>query len=342
MGLTDLRELLVRHDASFEELRGRCAVDAFNTLYQFISTIRGPTGEPLQDSQGRVTSHLSGLFYRTCSFLEKGVQPAYVFDGEPSPLKNRVIAERKARKAEAREARERALKEGDLEQARSLAQRTAHLSGEMVDESKELLRLLGVPWVQAPGEGEAQCAFMSSPDGGEVVRFAASQDFDALLFGAPKLVRNLAISGRRKLPRREAYVDVLPESIDLKESLDALEISREKLVWIALLCGTDFNEGVHGIGPKKGLKLVKENDSFDSILKSIGEEMDWKPVFNEFVKPRVAKVKDSELRFAEPDRDGVITFLLERDFSRERVEAALKRAFKEPFGTKQEGLGAWT
>ena len=338
MGLTDLRDIVVRHDASFEELRGRCAVDAFNTLYQFLSTIRGPTGEPLQDSTGRVTSHLSGLFYRTCSFLERGVQPIYVFDGVPSPLKNRVIAERKARKAEAREAREKALREGDLEQARSLAQRTAHLTGEMVEESKALLALLGVPSVQAQGEGEAQCAKMA---GDGVVRFAASQDFDALLFGAPQLVRNLAISGRRKLPHRESYVDVLPELIDLKESLAALGLSREKLVWIALLCGTDFNEGVHGIGPKKGLKLVTEHDSFEAVLGAAKAEMDWTPVFDEFMKPRVAAVKESDISFSEPDREGVAKFLVERDFSRERVDAALKRAFKEPFGTKQEGLHQW-
>lgn len=338
MGLTDLRDIIVRHDASFEELRGRCAVDAFNTLYQFLSTIRGPSGEPLSDGSGRITSHVSGLFYRTCSFLERGVQPIFVFDGEPSPLKNRVIAERKARKAEAQEALEKALKEGDFAQARSLAQRTARLTEEMINESKELLRLLGVPSVQARGEGEAQCAAMAAQG---AVRFAASQDFDALLFGAPRLVRNLAISGRRKLPHREAYVDVLPELIDLEESLNALALNREKLVWIALLCGTDFNEGVHGIGPKKGLKLVKENDSFDAVLRAAKAEMDWKPVFNEFVKPAVARVAENEIEFAEPDKEGVTRFLAERDFSSERVEAALKRAFREPFGTKQEGLGNW-
>ncbi|MFH0973253.1 MAG: flap endonuclease-1 [Candidatus Micrarchaeota archaeon] len=338
MGLTDLRDIIVRHDASFEELRGRCAVDAFNTLYQFLSTIRGPSGEPLQDSTGRITSHVSGLFYRTCSFLERGVQPIFVFDGEPSPLKNRVIAERKARKAEAQEAFEKALKEGDFAQARMLAQRTARLTGEMVEESKELLALLGVPSVQARGEGEAQCAAMAAQG---VVRFAASQDFDALLFGAPKLVRNLAISGRRKLPHRETYVDVLPELIDLQESLDALGLNREKLVWVALLCGTDFNEGVHGIGPKKGLKLVKENDSFDGVLRAAKAEMDWQPVFNEFMKPRVDKIKEKDLAFNEPDKEGVARFLAQRDFSSERIDAALKRAFREPFGTKQEGLGNW-
>ncbi len=338
MGLTDLRDIIVRHDASFEELRGRCAVDAFNTLYQFLSTIRGPSGEPLQDSTGRITSHVSGLFYRTCSFLERGVQPIFVFDGEPSPLKNRVIAERKARKVEAQEALEKALKEGDFAQARMLAQRTARLTGEMVEESKELLSLLGVPSVQARGEGEAQCAAMAAQG---VVRFAASQDFDALLFGAPKLVRNLAISGRRKLPHREAYVDVLPELIDLQESLAALGLNREKLVWIALLCGTDFNEGVHGIGPKKGFKLVKENDSFDATLRAAKAEMDWVPVFEEFMKPRVDKIKEKELAFNEPDKEGVARFLAQRDFSSERIDAALKRAFREPFGTKQEGLGNW-
>jgi flap endonuclease-1 len=134
---------------------------------------------------------------------------------------------------------------------------------------------------------------------------------------------------------------VLPEIIDLKESLDALGLTREKLVWIALLCGTDFNEGVRGIGPKKGLKLVREHDSFDAILRAIGAEMDWKPVYAEFMKPRVERVKEKDVAFNEPDKEGVARFLKEREFSRERVEAALKRAFREPFGTKQEGLQQW-
>lgn len=338
MGLTDLREILVRREASFEELRGKHAVDAFNTLYQFLTIIRQPDGTPLMDSNGAVTSHLSGLFYRTCGFLEKGVQPIYVFDGEPSAFKKKTIAERSERKREAEEALAKAREEGRIEEAGLLAQRTARLTAEMVGESKELLSLMGLPVVQAPSEGEAECAFLCEK---RLVESTCSQDFDALLFGTPVLVRNLAIAGRRKLPRRNAFIDVVPERISLKESLGALDIDRKKLVWIALLCGTDFNEGVKGIGPKKGLALAKKHSSFRAILSELGTEIDWEPIEELFLHPPAVEPKKNELVFHEPQKQKIIDFLVARDFSRERIENALARAFREPLGSEQKGLKKW-
>ena len=336
----DIHPILVGRERSLQELGGKTlAVDAFNTLYQFITIIRQPDGTPLMDSRGRITSHLSGLFYRTCNLLEKGIKPVYVFDGEPSPLKHRTIAERSQAKQEAEELRKKALEEGEEEQAAVLSQRTARLTEENVVESKHLLELMGLPWVQAPSEGEAQCSAMAA-DG--VVYAAASQDFDSLLFGAPLLVRNLTIAGKRKLPRRNAFVEVVPEEYSLQENLDALGITREKLVWIGLLCGTDFNEGIHGVGPKKSLKLVREHDSFDSILSVLGKEMDWRPVEKLFLHPPSVRVSKSQLHFREPDRAALVQFMCdEHDFSRERVESAFAKAFKEPQSSEQSQLKKW-
>ncbi len=334
----ELKDIITKHERTFEELEGKMAVDAYNTLYQFVSIIRQPDGTPLMDSKGRITSHLSGLLYRTCNLLEKNILPIYVFDGEPSELKKRTIAERAAAKLEAEEERKKALEVGDIARAGVLAQRTSRLTREMVEESKTLLTLMGLPYVQAPSEGEAQCSAMAQ-DG--IVRSAASQDYDSMLFGAPSLIRNLTISGRRKLPRSNNYVEVVPEEIILEETLAQLGITREKLVWIGILSGTDFNPGIHGIGPKKALKLVKEHDSFPAILNAIQKEMDWKPVEDLFLNPRVKKVSKEEIKVGKPDREKIVAFMTDRDFSIERVENSIARGFKQPVDSKQGQLDKW-
>ncbi|MBI4406806.1 flap endonuclease-1, partial [Candidatus Micrarchaeota archaeon] len=255
---TDISGILEKRALSLDELAGKkLAIDAFNTLYQFLTIIRQQDGTPLMDSKGRITSHMSGLFYRTCNLLEKGIKPVFVFDGKPSDLKQRTLRERAAAKKEAQLQMLEAVKKGDVERAGLLAQRTTRLTETEVRQSKELLDAMGIPWIQAPSEGEAQCAFLASQG---LCHAAASQDYDTLLFGSPLLVRNLTIAGKRKM--RGRLIEVKPEEIDLRANLQRLGITREKLIWIGILNGTDFDEGIYGIGPKKALKLVQRNDSF--------------------------------------------------------------------------------
>lgn len=336
----DISNILEKKAISLEELSGkRLAVDAFNTLYQFLTIIRQPDGTPLMDSKGRITSHLTGLFYRTCNLLEKNIHPVFVFDGEPSELKARTIAGRSSAKIEAEKQRIKALKEGDIERAGSLAQRTARLTSEHVKQSKQLLDYMGLPWIQAPSEGEAQCAVMAKQG---LVSAAASQDYDTLLFGTPLLVKNLTIAGKRKVPRRNIYTEILPEEINLAENLKTLQITQEKLIWIGILCGTDFNEGIYGIGPKKALKLVQKHEKFEDILEEIKKEMDWKPVFELFAKPPSIEVKKDSLAQREPNRDAVVKFMHDEfEFAEERIENALQRAFKEPEDAGQSQLKKW-
>ncbi|HLC47640.1 MAG TPA: flap endonuclease-1 [Candidatus Norongarragalinales archaeon] len=323
---------------AFEEMRGRIAIDAYNTLYQFLSIIRQPDGTPLMDSKGRVTSHLSGLFYRTCSMVEKGLQPIFVFDGPPSELKKRTLAERRERKQLAAEEFVAAKEAGKEEEMKIFAQQTTKLTKEMAEESKHLLRLLGIPVVQAKSEGEAQCAHMCRKG---LVAATGSQDFDALLFGTPVLLKNLTIAGRRKLPRKNIFVEVVPERIELQPNLDALGITQKKLIWIGILAGTDFNKGIYGIGAKKALKLVREFDTFEGIIGKLGKDVDYKPVEKLFFEPDVVDVPEGEIVFSEPDRDKLMDFMLDRNFTIERVQSALQRAFKEPFGTRQSNLSKW-
>jgi len=308
------------------ELAGKTiAVDAHGDLYQFLALIRLRDGTPLQDSQGRVTSHLSGLFFRTTRLIaEHGVKLVFVFDGAPPPEKQAELARRRAVKAEFEKAREEALERGDLEGAYSKATMTSKLTREMAAEARELLGLLGLPVVQAPSEGEAQAAHMARR--GDVWA-AASKDYDTLLFGAPRLLRFLGISGKEFLPSKGQFRPVLPEVIELEAQLAAWGIMREGAIDLALLIGTDFNDGVRGIGPKKALALVRKHQRIEAMPDEIREAIgDVDALRRIYLSPAVAD--DYAIKFSEPDRDGVVRFLCdERQFSRERVLEALARAF---------------
>ena len=323
------------------DLAGRSvAVDAYNILYQFLSIIRGPDGRPLMDSRQRVTSHLSGLFFRTLNFLEAGIRPVFVFDGKPPELKMRTVEKRTEVRAEARVLYERALERGEVEEARKQAMKAVSLTQPLVGSAKDLLASMGAPVIQAPSEGEAQAAFVVASGNAFA---SASQDMDSLLFGSPRLVRNLSIVGRRRLPGRRAYVEVKPEIIDLEKMLGALEITREQLIDVGILVGTDYCEGVRGVGPKTALRLVKDHGSGERVLEKRGVklELEVSQIREAFLKPRVST--EYVTSWKEPDYEGIKSFLCdEHDFSEERVEKALQR-MREAF-SKERGrtsLDSW-
>ncbi|MEM1982675.1 MAG: flap endonuclease-1 [Sulfolobales archaeon] len=345
----DLRELIpdkaIKVVNDLKELHGKViAIDAYNALYQFLTAIRQPDGTPLMDSKGRITSHLSGLFYRTINLMESCIKPVYVFDGKPPELKAREIAQRSSIKEEALSKYREALERGDLESAHRYAQISSRLTNEMVDEAKELLDAMGVPWVQAPSEGEAQAAYMTLRNSSWST---ASQDYDSLLFGSSRLVRNLTISGKRKLPRKDIYIEVKPEIIELNTLLNILDISREQLIDIAILLGTDYNpDGVKGVGPKTALKLIKTYGSLEIALKTLPEArfpVDPLKIKDFFLNPPVTT--EYRVEWCEPD-DKLIKELLvgSHNFSEDRVVAALerlKKAFRDCIKSKVRGLDAW-
>src|SRR3990172_4399778 len=336
----DLSDLVPATPRTLGDFANRSiAVDAFNTLYQFLSIIRQPDGTPLMDRQGRGTSPLSGIVYRTTNLLAVGIQPAFVFDGRPPALKGRTIEARGEVKRKAEREWQDALEKGDLPRARTKAMQTSRLTGEMVEQSKRLLGLLGVPWVQAPSEGEAQAAHMARRGDAWA---AASQDYDAFLFGAPILVRNLALSGRRKLPRKDVYVDVVPEQLVLDVTLTALGLTRDQLVDVGILMGTDFNKGVHGVGPKKALALVKAHRSLEGALRELGASIeDAERIREIFLRPEVAD--EYELAWREPDVEGATRMLVdEHDFSAERIEGALRKVLESRKQGGQESLDRWS
>ena len=342
MGLgVDLADIIPEESITLDALSNRTlAVDAYNTLYQFLAIIRQPDGTPLKDRRGRVTSHLSGLLYRTANLVEKGIRLAFVFDGEPPELKEMEIRRRRVIKEEAAVRYERALREGKIQEARTYAQATSRLKDLMVDDAKRLLDALGLPWIQAPSEGEAQAAFLASR--GDVWA-VASQDHDSLLFGAPRMTKNLAMTGRRKLPRRDAYVEVEPKLVELAKVLKELSLTREQLVDLAILIGTDFNpDGVKGVGPKTAVKLIRENGSLETVMAKNAEikiSPSLESIRRIFLEPNVTQ--DYSLNWSKPDEEKVVAFLCsERDFSEDRVRKALDKmlpaASREPSKTTLE------
>jgi flap endonuclease-1 len=338
MGI-DLSGIVTSQNRKLEDFKGKImAVDAFNTLYQFLSIIRQPDGTPLKDSQGRVTSHLAGLIYRNANLLEAGIKPVYVFDGKPHLLKARTVEERIRVRKKAKEEWEEALAVGDIERARTKAQASSRLTEEMVGGSKALLDKLGIPYVQAPGEGEAQASAMARTG---AVWGTASQDYDSLLFGCPILVRNLTVTGRRKLPRKQMYVEVVPEQIDLAFNLKELGVTREQLVDIAIMVGTDFNDGVRGIGPKKALGLVRTHGSLEEVIREKNFEVeDYEEVRRIFLEPAVTE--EFELAWREPDEGAVVDFLCgEFEFSQERVKKVLEKVRESRSSREQSTLEKW-
>ncbi|MEM4263403.1 MAG: flap endonuclease-1 [Candidatus Woesearchaeota archaeon] len=337
----NLKDLLLMREICIDDLKGKVlAIDSYNMLYQFLTTIRTPDGKPLMDSKGNVTSHLIGLFSRTTQFLAKGIKPVFVFDGEKPVLKTSTIEHRAKVKHEARLKYEEAMSKEDIEAMKKYGGRFATMSADMVDDAKELIRLLGLPIVQAPCEGEAQASYLvKRGDAWAVV----SQDYDSLLYGADRAIHNLSIAGKRKKIGAIAYETVKPSIINLAENLNHLGIDQDKLIVLAILVGTDYNPGgIKGIGPKTALKLVKEYNDFDKLFKDVKWDdyfdFSWKDIFNLFKKEHVTS--DYTIKFGYPDKDKLMKFLVEEhDFSKERVEKGLAPILRQNEKRQQKSLG---
>lgn len=314
--------IVPKEEVEFSYLQNKkIAIDAYNVLYQFLSIIRTRKGRPLKDSSGRVTSHLSGLFYRTANLIEMGLDLVYVFDGEPPDLKREEVEERSRRRKESREKYKESLEKGELEEARKMAKRSARLEDYMVEDSIELLSVMGVPVVRAPSEGEAQASFMAKR--GDVWA-VGSQDYDSILFGAPVVVRNITLTGRQMYPSKGMSVKLKPEVIRHDEVLSELEIASDQLIDLGILVGTDYNDGVKGIGPVRALELVKEHGRIEE-MEEVKGGLDLElvgAIRRLFRDPQVTESYSTERERL--DSAGVIDFLCtQRDFSTNRVEKVL-------------------
>ncbi len=336
----DFGDSIPREKIQLEDISNwKLAVDGYNTLYQFLAIIRGVDGGHLKDSRGRVTSHISGLFYRNVNLLELGMKLVYVFDGKPPELKMEEIKRRSEQRRQAKDQYLRALQAGDMAQARKFAEASTVLRRDMVSDAKELLDAMGIPWVDAPSEGEAQASVMAAEG---TVSAVASQDHDSLVFGAPVLVRNVTISGKRRLPSKGIVISVVPERITLSSVLASTGLSREQLVDFAILLGTDFNpDGFEGVGPATALKYLKKYGRLEEIreLKDELVGVDFKGIRDLYFNAPSNRGIHPEWK--PMDKQRLLAFLVsEHSFSRDRVESAIARV-QSTKAAESETLEKW-
>lgn len=321
----NIKDILEYDEIKLNSLQNkRIAIDTFNMLYQFLSSIRQADGTPLKDSYGNVTSHLKGLFNRCVYFKKNNIKPIFIFDGKAPKLKEKERELRAKKKMEADKKYKDALELGHIEEAKKFAQSLNKLDEKMIEDSKTLIRYFGFPIIQAPSEGEAQGAQIVKDKNAFAV---ASQDFDSLLFGAKHVIRNISISNKRKVPGSSVYREVPIEYYDLDKNLEKLNLNQEELIIVGILCGTDFNPGgIKGIGPKKALKLVKEyKDKWDELFNNLDWfsyfSYPWIDVFNTFRKIPVDK--DYEIKFEKIEKENIKEFLLTKAFEERTISRSL-------------------
>lgn len=332
---------MIKKTLTLGDLRGKSlAVDANNYLYQFLSIIRARDGTPLKDSRGNVTSPLAGLMFRSTRLMRDfNIDLAFVFDGQPPALKDEETKRRRENREKALREWQQALEAHDYAEAFSKAVMTSRLTRGMIDDAKKLLTLLGIPYVQAPSEAEAQAAYMAMC--GDVWA-ASSKDYDTLLFGAPRLLRFLTIHGKEYLPSKGITRPLKPELINLNGFLSHHGITRPQLVDLAILVGTDFNKGIKGVGPKTALKLVKEYGNIEDLPSKFSSEIP--PQLEKIRKVYLHPETTSEynLSYGSLNEEALFSFLCgQRDFTRERVETVVQRMRDVYEFKKQVGLEKW-
>lgn len=336
----DLKSIIPNEKTKINKFSSKIiAIDAYNAIYQFLTTIRGRDGNQLTDWNGRITSHISGLFYRNVNFLSLGIKPIYVFDGKPLELKAKEIQRRQELKAKAAVKYEKAIADKNTKNMRKYAQQSTSIKSSMIDDSKYILKLLGIPYIQAPSDGEATAAHLTLTDQAFAV---ASQDFDSILFGAKRLIRNFTLSGKRKIPNRNTYVEIEPEMIEINKILSKYKLTRIQLIDIGILIGTDFNpHSFHGIGAKTALKLIQKYSALENIPK-ISEELTrikFHEIRNIFLNPNVAHI--TQIDFNEINYNGVEEYLInEKNFSAERIKSTLNK-MKINLKKREQSLEKW-
>lgn len=334
-----ITDLLEGKELSMVELNGKIlAVDAFNMLYQFLTTIRMSDGTPLKDSKGNITSHLIGLFNRTTTLMSKGLKLVFVFDGQAPELKKAERERRNKVKAQALMKLKEAEEAEDIEGMKKYSGRTARLDADMIAEAKELLLALGIPVIQALSEGEGQAAHLVKKGDAYAV---VSQDADSFLFGAAKVIRNLNLSGKRKKTNTLAYEKVMPELLQLDATLNKLKLTQDQLIVLSILVGTDYNrEGIKGIGPKKALKLLERHgENFEKLFEEVkwteNYDFSWQEIMKIFKE--LPCTDDYELKWKPMNQEAINKLLIEKhDFSEERISATLKKLNTDAI--KQKGL----
>ncbi|XP_071176117.1 flap endonuclease 1-like [Mytilus edulis] len=343
MGILGLTKLLGDHapgcmkEQEIKNYFGRkVAIDASMCIYQFLIAVR-QDGSQLMNEDGETTSHLMGMFYRSIRMLEHGIKPVYVFDGKPPDMKSGELEKRKERREEAQKALEKAEEAGDEENIEKFNRRLVKVSKQHNEECKELLKLMGVPFIEAPGEAEAQCAVLVKA--GKVYA-TGTEDMDALTFGTSVQLRNLTVAEARKLPIKEFHYQKL---------LEELGMNKDEFIDLCILLGCDYCESIRGIGPKRAYDLVKQHHSIEEILKHLDSKKytvpeDW--MFKEarrlFQEPEVTDPETLDLKWTDPDEEALVDYMVnKKNFSEDRIRNGIKKLQKAKQGSTQGRLDSF-
>nr|CAD7395182.1 unnamed protein product [Timema poppensis] len=312
------------------------AIDASMSLYQFLIAVRSE-GAQLTSVDGETTSHLMGTLYRTIRLIENGIKPLYVFDGKPPQLKSGELAKRAERREEAQKSLEKAEEAGDSEQVDKFNRRLVKVTKHHADECKELLKLMGVPYIEAPCEAEAQCAALVKS--GKVFA-TATEDMDALTFGTNVLLRHMTFSEARKMPIQEFHLDRV---------LEGLQLNQNEFIDFCILLGCDYCDSIRGIGPKKAMDLIKQHRNLETILERLDtkkypppENWLYKEARKLFLEPDIADPETIELKWTNPDEEGLVKYLCtDKAFNEDRVRNAAKKLSKARTGSTQARLDSF-
>lgn len=314
----------------------KIAIDASMSIYQFLIAVRSD-GSQLTNEAGEITSHLMGMFYRTIRMIENGIKPVYVFDGKPPIMKSGELAKRKEKREEAQKGLAQAEETGDAESMEKFSRRLVKVTPQHNDECKRLLKLMGIPYIEAPCEAEAQCAALVKS--GKVYA-TGTEDMDALTFGSSVLLRHLTFSEARKMPIREFYLDRI---------LTELELSHYEFIDLCILLGCDYCDSIKGIGPKRAVDLIRQYKSIEEIIKHIDtnkytlpEEWPYQEARELFKNPEVLQDADINLKWEAPNEEELVKFLVEeKGFNEDRIRSGIKKILKARKGSTQGRLDSF-
>lgn len=343
MGITGLAKLIadiapqaIKENEIKNYFGRKIAIDASMVLYQFLIAVRSE-GAQLTSVSGETTSHLMGIFYRTIRLLENGIKPVYVFDGKPPEMKSGELTKRTEKREEAQKELTKATESGDTADIEKFTRRLVKVTKEHSREAKELLELMGVPYVDATSEAEAQCAALVKA--GKVYA-VATEDMDALTFGTNVLVRHLTFSEARKMPVQE---------IHYAKVLHGLQLTSDEFIDLCILMGCDYCDTIRGIGPKRAIELIVKHRSIENIIKTldsskypIPENWLYKEARNLFKDPEIIDPETIDLKWRDPDEEGLVKYLCgERQFSEDRVRSGTKKIMKSKTTATQGRLDSF-
>lgn len=306
----------------------KVAIDASMCLYQFLIAVRQADGQQLTNEDGETTSHLLGFFYRTIRLVENNIKPVYVFDGKPPVLKGGELEKRLLKREEAQKQMDSIKDDGTVTDILKFEKRLVKASREHNDEAKKLLELMGIPYITAPCEAEAQCAELAR--GGKVFA-AASEDMDTLCYQPPYLLRHLTFSEARKMPI---------DQINYAEAMEGLDMDKDTFIDLCILLGCDYCETIKGVGPVTAFKLMKEHKSLDNIVEfiknnpektkyKVPENWPYQEARELFRNPEITKADEISLKWKEPDVDGLIDYMVrQKGFSEDRIKAGAEKLKK--------------